>query len=287
MNQKFTFAGIRRDTQFSPNHIGNDGAIFDLTARNLRAAGCAVNEYSERECVGGLRERYVFSMARDPEALRALQRLEDSGTVAINSGYGAANCYRSAMTRLLIDGGIPCPDSIVADTTDPAPDIFDRFGGRHFWMKRGDFHAIHKEDVSYVRNADEGFELLREYARRSIGSVVLCEHIEGDLVKFYGVLGTNFFRWFYPSVSGHSKFGNEAINGNPRNTKFEADILRGVAEDAAGLLKIDVYGGDAVITPEGAAYLIDMNDWPSFAPFREQAAQVIAERILQRARGVC
>ena len=29
---KLTLAGIRRGNQFSPNHIGNDAAIFALTA---------------------------------------------------------------------------------------------------------------------------------------------------------------------------------------------------------------------------------------------------------------
>lgn len=28
---KLTIAGIRRENQFSPNHIGNDAAIFSLT----------------------------------------------------------------------------------------------------------------------------------------------------------------------------------------------------------------------------------------------------------------
>ena len=42
---KLTLAGIRRGNQFSPNHIGNDAAIFALTAQHLRKLGCDVNEY--------------------------------------------------------------------------------------------------------------------------------------------------------------------------------------------------------------------------------------------------
>ena len=44
---KLTLAGIRRGNQFSPNHIGNDAAIFALTAQHLRKLGCDVNEYIE------------------------------------------------------------------------------------------------------------------------------------------------------------------------------------------------------------------------------------------------
>ena len=44
---KLTIAGIRRENQFSPNHIGNDAAIFSLTVQHLRDLGCEVNEYIE------------------------------------------------------------------------------------------------------------------------------------------------------------------------------------------------------------------------------------------------
>lgn len=37
-----TIAGIRRGNQFSPNHIGNDAAIFSLTAEHLGKLGCKV-----------------------------------------------------------------------------------------------------------------------------------------------------------------------------------------------------------------------------------------------------
>ena len=48
---KLTLAGIRRGNQFSPNHIGNDAAIFALTAQHLRKLGCDVNEYIESDPV--------------------------------------------------------------------------------------------------------------------------------------------------------------------------------------------------------------------------------------------
>ena len=44
-----TIAGIRRGNQFSPNHIGNDAAIFSLTAEHLGKLGCKVNEYIESD----------------------------------------------------------------------------------------------------------------------------------------------------------------------------------------------------------------------------------------------
>ena len=40
-------AGIMRAGAYSPNHIGNDTAICNAAAENLRKRGCVVNVYSE------------------------------------------------------------------------------------------------------------------------------------------------------------------------------------------------------------------------------------------------
>ncbi len=273
------FAGIRRGHQFSPNHIGNDRAVFDLTASHLRQMGHQVNEYCEDECMKGIGERYVFTMAREPQIARMLQILEKNGTRVINSGYGIENCYRNNMTQLLNEGKIPVPANLTVDTRKPQ--VADFMDLLPCWVKRGDFHAIHKEDVSFARNADEGCTILAEYARRGIKLAVLSKHVVGDLVKFYGVRGTDFFYHFYPEEYRHSKFGNEAINGKTEYYPVHSDELQDIATRAAEMLNIDIYGGDAIITPDEAIYLIDMNDWPSFAPCRAQAAPVIAQRIHQ------
>ena len=39
-----------------------------------------------------------------------------------------------------------------------------------------------------------------------------------------------------------------------------------------------IYGGDAIIADD-TAYLIDLNDWPSFSACREDAAKAIAQLI--------
>jgi hypothetical protein len=277
------FAGIRRDSRFSPNHTGNDNAIFELTTQCLKNLGFQVTEYFESACVHEIQATNIFSMAREPLVAQMLQMKEDKGAIVINSGYGTENCYRSNMTRLLMQSDVPIPASIIVDSRHFSPDCFKNLGEKNFWIKRGDFHAIHKEDVSFVRNAEEGIDLIREYARRDIETVVICKHIDGDLVKFYGVRNTGFFYWFYPVDVNHSKFGYEAVNGKVQDIPFQLDMLKFAASQAASLLKIEIYGGDAIITPEGFIYLIDMNDWPSFAPCREQAAPVIADYICRKA----
>jgi len=271
------FAGIYRNHRFSPNHIGNDRAVFDLVAGCLRQMGHRVNEYSEVEALKGVDERYIFTMAREPQVVRMLQTLEDDGVRVINSGYGIENCYRTNMTRLLNEADIPLPDNLTVNTREPDTANFGNL--LPCWVKRGDFHAIHKEDVSFARNMDECCAILAEYARRGIESAVLNKHIVGDLVKFYGVRGTDFFFHFYPEEYQHSKFGNESINGKTERYPVHIDELKSMATQAADVLNIDIYGGDAIITPNEGIYVIDMNDFPSFAPCREITAAVIAQRI--------
>ena len=273
------FAGISRNHQFSPNHVGNDRAVFELVSGHLREMGHQVNEYSEKECLKGIDERHIFTMAREPQVVRMLQALEDDGVRVINSGYGIENCYRSNMTRLLNEGGIPVPDNVTVSTLEiVATQFLDMVP---CWIKRGDFHAIHREDVSFARNTDEGCAILAEYAHRGIETAVLCKHIVGDLVKFYGIRGADFFFHFYPEEYQHSKFGNETINGKTEHYSVHINELKSIAAKAADLLNIDIYGGDAIIAPDEKIYLIDMNDFPSFAPCRELAAAVIAKRIQQ------
>ncbi len=280
-----TLAGIRRGNQFSPNHIGNDAAIFSLTAEHLRKLGCVVNEYIESDLL--LREpneRAIFNMVRDWKSIHKLQQLEDNGYLVVNSGYGIENCTREKMTRLLLSNHISHPKSLILRTDEDPTEALEKAGFYNCWIKRGDFHAIHREDVTYVRNPEEAKSILKEYAIRDIPSAVINEHLVGDLVKFYGVAGTDFFYWFYPSNMHHSKFGLEAINGTAKGIPFDLKGLRELCDKAAAVLNVQIYGGDCIVSEEGVIRLIDFNDWPSFAPCRDEAAIHIARRIWDLAR---
>jgi len=280
-----TIAGIRRGNQFSPNHIGNDAAIFSLTAEQLRKKGYRVHEYMESDLMTKeIPEEVLFNMARDWFSIRKLQQLEDDGRIVINSGYAIENCSREKMTRLFMAAQIPSPRSIIL-RTDKDPDAaLEEAGFERCWIKRSDFHAIHREDVTYVGKMEEARCILKEYAIRGIHTAVINEHLTGDLVKFYGVVGTDFFHWFYPSEK-HSKFGYEKINGTTHEIPFDSDYLQQLCNEAANVLNVKIYGGDCIIDDDGAIRLIDFNDWPSFAPCRNQAVPYIAECIHQHIIG--
>ena len=278
---EITIAGVMRAGAYSPNHIGNDTAIFNAVAEHLRKRGCIVNVYSEEQLIAGnITEDIIINMCREQKSIALLQQMEDAGKIVINSGYGIENCTRERMTRILMGSNIPQPQSLMVNTNEMIIDSLEQGGFTQCWIKRGDFHAIHKEDVSFVRHPQEAQELLHEYFLRGIKRAVINKHIVGDLVKFYGVQGTPFFHWFYPYDLGHSKYGHEEINGKSQGIEFDIERMKHICQDAADVLDVKIYGGDCIISPEGDIYIIDFNDWPSFAPCRDEAAPHIAKSIL-------
>ena len=71
---KLEIAGIRRGSQYSPNHVGNDAAIFNLTVEHLKKRGCSVKEYTESEFLhSGIKEDIIFDMVRDKHAIQKLK----------------------------------------------------------------------------------------------------------------------------------------------------------------------------------------------------------------------
>ncbi|MEF9923349.1 MAG: hypothetical protein RSA66_01245 [Muribaculaceae bacterium] len=274
-------AGVMRAGAYSPNHIGNDAAIFNATAEQLRKRGCEVKIYSEEQFIAGnVKEDIILNMCREQESIFMLQKLEDEGKLVINSGYGIENCTRERMTRILLGSNIPYPESLIVNTNEVVKTALKKSGFSTCWIKRGDFHAMHKEDVSYCRHAEEAQEVLQEYFYRGIKRAVINRHLEGDLIKFYGVQGSSFFYWFYPFDVGHSKYGYEAINGKSQGLEFDKKKMKDICQNASEVLDVKIYGGDCIISAEGDMKIIDFNDWPSFAPCRNEAAPHIAKCVI-------
>lgn len=278
-------AGVMRAGAYSPNHIGNDAAIFNTVADHLRKRGCEVNVYSEDEFQRAeITEDVVLNMCRERESVAKLQSLEEQGKLVINSGFGIENCTREQMTRMLLGNGIPYPDSLIVNTNEDVRAELERAGFGSVWIKRGDFHAMHKEDISYCRHAEEAQEMLHEYYYRGIKRAVINRHLVGDLVKFYGVRDEPFFFWFYPFDEGHSKYGWEVVNGKSQGFNFDLDELRDICQRASKLMDVRIYGGDCIVDEHGHISIIDFNDWPSFAPCRAEAAPAIAKSVLKAIR---
>lgn len=278
-------AGVMRSGIYSPNHVGNDAAIITDVAKQLRKRGCSVTLYSETQFQEtDIKEDVILSMAREEASILKLQRLEKLGKLVINSGNGISNSVREVMARLLMNADIPYPDSIIVDTNENIVKELEKLGINNCWVKRGESYSLHKEDVTYCRHRAEAQDMLHEYFYRGIRRAVINRHLEGDLVKFYGVREEPFFFWFYPFDMGHSKYGWEVVNGKSQGFKFDEKELRAICERASELMDVPIYGGDCIIDSEGGIQIIDFNDWPSFAPCRDAAAPAIAKYVLKACR---
>ncbi len=276
-------AGVTRAGAFSPNHISNDAAIFNLVADQLRKRGCEVNTYSEEQLIAGdVKEPIVMNMCREQRSVKILQIMEDNGALVINSGYGIENCTRERMTRILVGHGIPYPESLIVNTDEGIRDQLAKARFTQCWIKRGDFHTMHKEDVTFARHPQEAQELLQEYFMRGIKRAVINRHLTGDLIKFYGIRGTDFFFWFYPLYDGPQRHGgNDVVRNDATETiPFDEEYLKHICRKAADEIDVTVYGGDCIVSANGEIRIIDFNDWPSFAPCRDEAAPIIARRIM-------
>ncbi len=263
--------GILRELAFSPfQHAENDRRILELTAESLVRKGHEVRILSEHE-VGRtpITSPVIFSMCQGPEATAALADLERRGRLIINSPLGVQSCYR---VNLFHAAGPGCP--ILAPTalitTEPdrfAPPSFA--GGQAYWVKRGDVHATQAGDVVKVTTPGEFVNVVADMRGRGISEAAVQAHIDGVVVKFYGVVGAPFFRWY-----AERDYKVCPVIFGSKRPPIEALVRR---------LGLEVYGGDAVIAEDGRVFVIDINDWPSFAYYRTEAAEVIAAHIHARA----
>ena len=269
-------AAILRAGAFSPNHIGNDATIMNTVAEQLRKRGCEVNIYSEEQFAAGrVSEPVIINMCREERSTAMLQRLEDEGTLVINSGYGIENCIRERQARILLGSNIPSPESIIVDTDEVVKSRLQRLGMQQCWIKRGDFHAQHAEDVSYVRSPHEAQDVLQEYFLRGFRRAVISRHLPGQLVKFYGVAGTPFFHWFKPFEPETPKSAR-----TDESHRATDEQLKAICRRAARELNLTVYGGECIQADDGTLSIIDFNDWPSFSACRAEAATNIAKAVM-------
>jgi glutathione synthase/RimK-type ligase-like ATP-grasp enzyme len=266
---KMKIGGIRRQTEFSPNHVLNDFLIINRTAEELQILGAEITMYVEDVIPDVfIKEDYLFSMVQGPRGIEALSKKAKLKRVVINSPESVLNCYRYNMVKLLPENDIPFPKSTLINTDSFINGALDDYLGHKFWLKRGDAHAVHKEDVTLVYNKDEAINVIKEFNKRDIKQAIIQENLKGDTVKFYAIREMNFFHWFH-------------LNGE-YHTPFDEKKLIDLANKSAEVLGLYVYGGDAIISTKGEITIIDINDWPSFAPVREEACQLIAKLIYNK-----
>ena len=270
---------IQRAACYSPNSEEKDlailqevGCLFDdvkiIGEDELVENFSTYNQLISAESIGAVNAYYqIISMARSPKALDCLEQLEQRGIRVLNPSVGVRACQRSNVEKVMRENHLPLP-----------PDK----GDDGYWVKRADAAAQSKEDVCFCHDWAEVEKIKSTFVQRGITDIVTQAHVKGDVVKFYGVEGTNFFRYYYSGVDTETKFGDEERNGKPQNYPFSSSDLQADAEKLACLLQTPIYGGDAIVREDGSYVIIDFNDFPSFSRCREEAAKAIVGRMKQK-----
>lgn len=255
---------IGRAVRFSPNSMEKDAAILADVCRVLESAGINVRIVNEADTL--VSAAGYISMGRLPGTLDFLREREREGKFVVNSAGGTSLCCnRRLLNARLREAGIPLP-----------PDE----GSLGYWLKRASGTSESAGDVQFAATREEMLYKRGCMMAQGMEEPVVQAHVSGDLIKFYGVAGQRFFRTYYPCDDGQWKFGDECRNGSVHRYPYSVDALQKMAELAAAVAGVTVYGGDCIIGSDGSAVLIDFNDWPSFSRCRTDAAGAIASYII-------
>lgn len=270
--------GIFRERAHSPGREFDDAEILRLTGKHLDAMGFHVSLKAPDELptrtVSELPPA-VFMMCEQTGILEQLRQWEQRGARIVNNPLSVLNTYREGMTWLLDQAHVAVPVSQII----PASASSLTCDGP-VWVKRGDVHSTQDGDVTFAAGAHEATQALRRLAARGVRSAVVQDHMPGDLIKFYGIGRQGllprdgpWFRWFYHK--------DQRVAGHP----FDPEKLADLARRAASALGLEIYGGDAIVSEGGTTTVIDLNAWPSFALYREEAAERIASYLAERFLG--
>ena len=261
---------LYRSPSYSPNqHRCNDTAIMDAVVARLAALGWAVQGAGEADVEAGRipAADHYLNMCQGPRASERLVAADLGDAVVVNRPGAVLNCHRHRLVPAMVRAGIPFPATLLlpTDAVLTAPlDTVSTGNDAPIWIKRGDVHAETREDVIAARPAQVA-AAIRGFAARGVKTVALQAHVPGPIVKFYGVTGRRFFHWYLAdNPLGEGRAG------------VDGDRLAALAFAAADALGLHVFGGDAALPSPTEPVLVDINDWPSFAPVRDAAADAIA-----------
>ncbi len=260
---------LYRSPAYSPSqHRTNDSAILGATTAELSRRGWQISTATEAEVEQGwLPAADVYlNMCQGASASGRLVTASATSARIVNRPGAVLSCHRRQLVEAIAGTGVPFPRTLISRTSpgSAATIPIDLLTTDHdpIWVKRGDVHAERPDDV-VVTDRDGIEDTLAAFARRGIGWAALQANVPGPIVKFYGVADGRFFRWY----------GAEPGNGPPVVDEVR---LREVAFHAAQVAGLEVFGGDVALPAPDQPVLIDLNDWPSFARFREDAALAIA-----------
>jgi len=252
--------GVLREPEYSPGRVEDDAAILHRTRAALATRGVTMT-VGTVDLIERTRPAAVLAMCQSAGSLAALDRAAEAVPV-INAPDAIRACYRHETVRRLTGAQMPFPPTEIVSTTHPRASIGDL---APCWVKRGDVHAMVRDDVVFAETAAHVDTVLADFAVRGIARAAVQAHVAGVVVKFYGVADGRFFRCYTDAG------------------EIPASLATlWTAAHAGAALGLEVFGGDLVVDGDGRPVLVDVNDWPSFARCREEAADAIAGYVADR-----
>jgi hypothetical protein len=272
-SMKIQVLGVYREPEYSPGKVEADAAILDAVLGHLRGSGVQTTALDAATFASGdlATPHLVLAMCQGQQGLARLAAAEETGAVVINSALAIRNCYRDLLGAGLMRAGVPVPAGALVTTAaplDPKPlgtlDLTSPM-----YAKRGDLHALGPHDVERVDGIEQLEATLIRFAHRGIQRAFVQQEIAGEVVKFYGVSGGEYFAAITESGAHLTDARKLALNHSTA-----------VAATALGL---EIWGGDAIFNGDSFS-IVDFNDWPSFSRVRVDAARAISRRAMLHLR---
>jgi hypothetical protein len=251
--------GLHREVKKAGNPKA-DRAILRATGKELRAMGASVSFFHPEKLKSDRKVDIIFGMARTERVHKILRAYEARGVKVINSPQAISESLNRKVTyEKMRRAGIPIPETKVVSISSIKP---EGMKGK-FIFKRPDRH----EFTRVVSSPKEVKDALAFYKKQCLKEVVIQKFVEGKHVKFYGI-GQEIF------LPAEIEGGNKAMVGKIKNYAMRSGQVSG----------LKVFGGDMIVSGK-KAFVVDLNDWPSFSYIKEQAAKGIAELIRKEHRG--
>lgn len=285
---------ISRSQIYSPNNEVKDAAIFHAVMSNLQHRGWTIEEVTETEWQKrdpiAISDNFdlVVHMARKTESLALLEELRIPVLNLPDSVMTVSKSRSETLSKLQQSGvnvprfcnfGLLQQDAIATGISNLEFPV---------WIKVMREDGAKSSDVSFLQDAQTVYRYIAKLNQEQILDSLLMEHVEGELVKCYVVLGgapepLKLLRWFRPLTSGYSKFGEaEQHNIVLDSLIVDETKLSSLAIKIGYSLGLQIFGFDMVVKPDHSYSVIDVNDWPSFSMCRDEAADAIAALISRR-----
>lgn len=274
---------IARHPRYSPNSEARDEALFRSLVMNFALQGVSVATFDEAVVENHPpqleKSTLILSMARSEAALHALSAAEECGVTVLNSPRALQKAQRTDFQQWFAESGHAAKHWHTSQIT---PDLKATLPFP-LWWKRNNTATTSANDVQFVEHHAQLDAILSEHANED---ALVMEHIDGQLVKFYGVVGTNFFHAEPHSPKGFSKFGHEQHNHHKDLAisspmwKQTLHAMHTAATQVAQQSGFSIYGGDAILREDGTFVFIDFNDFPSFSACLPEASAAIVQHSL-------